>query len=141
MNAIAQGVIVAGFGVLLAAVPALAHHSFAAEYDANKAIKVTGTLTGAELVNPHGWLHVEVTDAKGKKTNWAIETGGANALYRRGWRAEDLPVGKILVVEGYLAKDGSPTMNGVSITFEDGRKLFAGSQQTPGGERGAGGNE
>jgi hypothetical protein len=134
MNAISRRVVAIGFGVVLAGVPVVAHHSFSAEYDANKPIHVTGKLTAVEMVNPHGWLHVDVTDAKGKVVHWAIETGGANALYRRGWRVEDLPVGKVLIVDGYLGKDGSPTMNAVSVTFEDGRKLFAGSPNGPGGE-------
>ncbi len=118
---------VAAVGILLGASSALAHHSFAAEFDANKPIQIKGKLTGAELVNPHGWLHVDVAGPEGKTVNWSCEMGGANALYRRGWKKEDLPVGKVLIVDGFLAKDGSATMNAVSITFEDGRKLFAGS--------------
>lgn len=120
-------ILIAAFGTLLAASSALAHHSFAAEFDANKPIQLKGKLTGAELVNPHGWLHLDVVRPDGKTVNWSCEMGGANALYRRGWKKEDLPVGKTIIVEGFLAKDGSPTMNAVSITFEDGRKLFAGS--------------
>jgi hypothetical protein len=133
-NAISQRLVAVGFGIVLAGIPVIAHHSFSAEYDANKPVHITGKLTGAELVNPHGWLHVDAVDTKGKIVHWAIETGGANALYRRGWRAEDLPVGKVLVVDGYLGKDGSATMNAVSVTFEDGRKLFAGNQGPAGAE-------
>jgi hypothetical protein len=128
-------VIAIGFAAGLGSTPVGAHHSFSAEFDAAKFITLKGTLIGAELVNPHGWLHLEVKDASGKTVKWAVEVGGANALYRRGWRASELPIGKPLIVEGYLAKDGSPTMNGVSITFEDGRKLFANSS-APGAEGG-----
>jgi hypothetical protein len=127
INHVARRFLLTAGGILLAASAAFAHHSFAAEFDANKPIQVKGKLTGAELVNPHGWLHIDVVGPDGKTVNWSCEMGGANALYRRGWKKEDLPVGKVLIVDGFLAKDGSPTMNAVSITFEDGRKLFAGS--------------
>lgn len=137
LDALGRYLIAIGFGILLASVPLVAHHSFAAEFDGTKPIILKGTLTGASLVNPHGWLHVDVTDdtlngrlnppSKGKTVKWMIETGGVNAMYRRGWRPSNLPVGKVVVVEGFMAKDGSPTVNGVCVTFEDGRSLFAGS--------------
>ena len=136
LKSAAQWSIAIGLAGLLTA-PLLAHHSFAAEFDQRKPIKLKGTLSGVALVNPHGWLKVDVTDdafnklldppVTGKKVTWSVETGGVNGLFRRGWRVKDLPVGKAVVVEGFMAKDGSPAMNGACVTFEDGRRLFAGS--------------
>ena len=119
----------AGLGVsmLLMAVPVLAHHAFAAEFDASQPVALKGTLTKMEWTNPHGWIFVDVKGADGKVVNWACETGGANALYRRGWRKEDLVPGIVIVVDGFQARNNSPTMNATAITFKDGRKLFAGS--------------
>lgn len=115
------------FAVMAAAIPALAHHSFTAEFDTSKVVKFTGKVTMMKWANPHAWIYVDVVDAKGKVTNWALETGAANQLIRRGWRKEDLPAGTVVVVEGWQARNGSPTANVSSITFSDGRRLFAGS--------------
>ena len=115
------------FGVALAALPALAHHSFAAEYDREQPVTLKGTLTKVEWINPHGWIYIDVKGDDGKVTNWAVEFGSPNALLRRGLRKTDFPTGVELVVKGYRAKSGSPTINGTSVKFPDGRNLFTGS--------------
>lgn len=107
--------------------PAAAHHAFAAEFDATKPITLKGKVTKVELINPHGWLHVDVVGADGKVTPWRIETNGPNALLRRGWRKDTVQVGFDVVVQGFLARDGSPTANGTSVTLPDGQKLFIGA--------------
>jgi hypothetical protein len=121
------GYIVVVAALAVAAVPARAHHSFAAEYDENKPTKMSGKVTSMRWSNPHAWIYVDVAGTDGKVVNWAFETGGANALFRRGWRKEDLPAGTAVVVDGWLARNGSSTANARSITFPDGRRLFAGS--------------
>ena len=107
-----------------------AHHSFAAEYDGTRPITLTGTLTKMLWSNPHAWVYVDVKGSDGKTIAWAFETGGANALYRRGWKKVDLPVGAVVTIEGFMAKDGSPTVNATNIKLPDGRLLFAGSSGT-----------
>ena len=127
-----------GVGMLVA-VPVLAHHSFSAEFDIDQPITLQGTLTELEWVNPHGWIHMDVAESDGNVVNWAIEMGNPTALLRRGLRRSDFPAGIEFVVEGYLAKDGTPTANGITITFPDGRNVFAGSSGTgapePAGQR------
>jgi uncharacterized protein DUF6152 len=119
-------------GMLAIAWPVLAHHSFSAEYDFAKPITLQGTVVKWELINPHGWITVDVKDANGKVVRWAVETGNPNALLRAGWRKDSLKPGDEVTIEGYLAKDGTPTLNGVQVTLADGRKVLAASSVTNG---------
>ena len=112
--------------VAAAAVPALAHHSFAAEFDEKKPIKLVGKVTKVEFINPHSWIHIDVKNADGSVTNWGVEGGSPNALYRQGFTRDALPVGSEIVVDGYRSKDGSNRAVGKDLTFTDGKRLFLG---------------
>ena len=111
----------------LGATAAQAHHSFAAEFDGDKPVQLEGKVTGMRWSNPHAWIFIDVEDASGNVVNWALETRGANGLIRRGWRKEDLPVGTVLKVDGWQARNGTPTASIATVTFTDGRTLFAGT--------------
>jgi hypothetical protein len=125
-------VIVAAVGLVLAAVPVLAHHAFAAEFDQNKPIKVQGAVTKWELTNPHSWIYIDVKGGDGKMVTWMIEGASPNNLYRLGLTKESLPAGSEITVEGYQAKDGSTRAVGRNITFANGKKFFLGLTEAEG---------
>ena len=123
--------LIAGGGLMLsAAAPVLAHHSFAAEFDANQPVKLEGTVKEFRWVNPHSWLIVDVKKPDGSVETWDVEGGAPSALLRRGWTKQTLPPGTKVVVEGFMAKDGSHRANARDITFPDGTKMFIGSSGT-----------
>jgi hypothetical protein len=115
---------------LACAASVAAHHAFAAEFDATKPFKIRGTVVKMEWINPHTWLHLDVKRSDGKVERWMIEGGPPNALYRRGFTKNSLPLGSEILVEGFRAKDGSLKGNGRELTFSDGRRLFVGSSGT-----------
>jgi len=126
----AARLLLATSALLYASGVALAHHSFAAEFDAQQPVTLKGTVTKWEMINPHGWITLDVT-MDGKTTRWMIETSNPNGLMRLGWTKNSLKPGDEITVDGYLAKDGSSTANAARITLTDGSKVFAGSPTTP----------
>ena len=121
------GILFTALGLLGAALPAFAHHSFAAEFDGNKAVTLKGTVTKLDWMNPHIWVYLDVKDDKGQVTHWQCEGGPPNTLTRNGWTRDAVKNGDTITVEGSLAKDGSKTCNARSIITSDGKRAFAGS--------------
>ena len=123
-----------GFGLVMAAVPVLAHHSFAAQYDRSKPVTLNGSVTKVDWINPHARIFVDVKDANGKVANWEVELSAPAMLMRRGWTKSSLKVGETVTVNGSLAKDGSNLTNATSVTLSNGQKVFAGSSGGDGPE-------
>jgi len=119
---------------LIAAAPSSAHHAFAAEFDSKRPIELKGTVTKVELINPHSWIHIDVTEANGTTVAWMIEGGSPNSLFKRGVTKSSIPIGSELVIEGYQARDGSNRAVGRNIAFADGRPLFFTGSQPDGAE-------
>jgi hypothetical protein len=120
----------AAAGLVLAAATVRAHHSFAAEFDANQPVTLRGTVTQMDWVNPHSWIHLDVKNDDGTVTKWMIEGGTPNTLFRRGFTKDSLKAGVEIIVEGYKAKNGAKRANGRDLMFPDGRRLFLGSSGT-----------
>lgn len=119
-------------GVTLAVLRLWAHHAFAAEYDENKIVTLSGTVTSFQWSNPHAWLNVEGKDSTGATAKWRFELGSPNGLIRRGWKKGELRKGDQVTVDGYCAKNGGNIANARNVTMPDGRTLFGGFQSTPG---------
>ena len=123
-------------GLLAAAIPMLAHHSFSAEFDNSKPVNIKGTVTKIDWLNPHIWIYLDVKDDAGKVQSWQCEGGPPNTLTRNGWTKSALKEGDQITIEGFKAKDATNTCNGRSVMLPDGRKVFAGSAEDGGPNKG-----
>jgi hypothetical protein len=115
--------------LMLAVIPLLAHHSFVAEFDDKQPVKLTGKITKMEWVNPHAWIHIDVTNPDGSVTPWMVEANTPNGLLRRGFTKKSLEAGTEIMIQGYRARSGENKANGSSATFKDGKRLFLGSSR------------
>ena len=129
-----SALVVAGALLLVGTMPVSAHHSFAAEYDADKPIELKGIVTRVEWMNPHARFYVDVKDENGQVTNWTLELASPNVLTRNGWKRSSLQVGDRITVTGSRAKDGSNMGNARDVVLADGRKVFAGSSSSGGNQ-------
>jgi hypothetical protein len=129
------GIAVAAAGLMLAALPLAAHHSFAAEFDANKAVSLQGTVTRLDWMNPHIWVYMDVKDDSGAVAHWQCEGGPPNTLTRNGWSKDSLKVGDEATIQGFRSKDGTNTCNARSIKLPNGKSVFAGSNEDGGPKR------
>jgi hypothetical protein len=135
------GIVAVAFGLVMASVPVLAHHSFAAEFDASKRVNLTGTVTKLEWLNPHIWIYLDAKDENGKVTKWQCEGGAPNSLVRNGWTRDALKAGDEVTISGSLAKDATNTCNASQVKLPDGRRVFAASSEGEGGNSKGGGKQ
>jgi len=131
------GILAAGVGLLISATPVRAHHSFAAEFDDKQPVTLKGTVAKIDWMNPHIWIYIDAKDESGKVTRWQCEGGPPNTLARNGWTKNALKEGDQVTIEGFKAKDATNTCNGRSVMLPDGRKVFAGSAEDGGPNKGA----
>lgn len=130
MSSTFRSMLCGGLAWLMASGPVIAHHAFAAEFDVDRPVKLTGTVTAVEWMNPHVWFYIDVKDENGKMTNWAWELGSPNMLMRTGWTRNSLKIGEVVTVNGFRARNGREMANAIGVVLaRTGQRLFAGSSQ------------